>query len=77
MEAASAVKIPIIGMGGITNGREALEFMLCGATAVAVGTANFIDPMAAARVVDEIEGYLKDKGIADVRELIGKLEVTR
>ncbi len=75
-EAASTVKIPIIGMGGITSGREALEFMLCGATAVAVGTANFIEPMSAVRVVEEIEGYLQAKGIGDVRELIGALEVT-
>ena len=75
-EAASTVKIPIIGMGGITDGREALEFMLCGATAVAVGTANFIEPMSAVRVVEEMEGYLQAKGITDVRELIGALEVT-
>ena len=76
-EAASTVKIPIIGMGGISTGREALEFILCGATAVAVGTANFVDPMAAVRIVEEMEGYLKAKGIGDVRELIGALEVTR
>lgn len=73
-DASRTVKIPIIGMGGIMTGRDALEFMLCGATAVAVGTANFIDPLSAVNVVDEIERYMTANNVEDVRELIGSLQ---
>jgi dihydroorotate dehydrogenase (NAD+) catalytic subunit len=73
------VKVPIIGMGGILTGRDALEFLLAGATAVQVGTANFIRPDAAVQVVREIEAYLTAHGIASVGELTGTLQagVTR
>ena len=69
-----AVKIPIIGIGGILTGRDALEFLLAGAAAVQVGTANFIRPDAAVQVVREIEAYLRAHGIASVRELTGTLQ---
>lgn len=69
-----AVSIPILGMGGICTGEDAIEFMLCGATAVAVGTANFMDPLAAVKVVDGILRYCEEQGVKDVNELIGALE---
>lgn len=70
-QTAQAVKIPIIGMGGISTAEDAIEMLLAGATAVAVGTANFHNPSAAADVVDGIAAYMKQYGIKDVRELIG------
>ena len=69
-----AVKIPVIGIGGILTGRDALEFLLAGASAVQVGTANFIRPGAAVQVVREIEAYLDRHGMATVRELTGALQ---
>jgi dihydroorotate dehydrogenase (NAD+) catalytic subunit len=66
-----AVKIPIIGMGGISSGNDAIEFMLAGATAVSIGTYNFINPMVAGEVVSEIEAYLERKNIDDVNKIIG------
>ena len=65
-----AVKVPILGMGGITTGLDAVEFMLAGATAVAVGTANFMNPHATIEVIDGIESYCKEQGIDDVCQLI-------
>lgn len=70
-QAANAVKIPIIGMGGIMNAEDALEFILAGATAVSVGTANFHNPYATAEVVSGIEAYMKKYNIEDIRELVG------
>lgn len=70
-EAAHAVRIPVIGMGGITCGGDAVEFLLAGATAVSVGTANFTNPRAALDTAEGIEAYLIRKGIPDVRMLIG------
>jgi dihydroorotate dehydrogenase (NAD+) catalytic subunit len=75
-EASRAVDIPVIGMGGITGAREAVEFLIAGATAVAVGTANFTDPTIALRVIDGIENYLAEHGMADVNELIGSLDTS-
>lgn len=72
-QCAQAVRIPILGMGGITTGLDAIEFMLAGATAVAVGTANFMDPFASLRVVEGIRSYCEDQGVQDVNELIGGL----
>ncbi len=74
-ETAGAVSIPVIGMGGVTNARDALEFLIAGATAVAVGTANFTDPTTAVQVVRGIEEYLVEHGMQDVAELIGSLTV--
>ncbi len=70
----NAVKVPILGMGGIMNGTDAVEFMLAGATAVAVGTANFNNPKATLDVIAGIEQYCEEMGVADVKELIGALE---
>jgi dihydroorotate dehydrogenase (NAD+) catalytic subunit len=74
-QVAKAVSLPIIGIGGIMSGTDALEFMLVGATAVQIGTANFLDPSAAQTIAGDMERYLTDNGIPDVKELIGALEV--
>ncbi len=74
-QVARAVRLPIIGMGGILTAEDALEFMIAGATAVAVGTANFIDPEAPVRVIEGLEQYCTANGIQDVRQLIGSLEI--
>ncbi|MDR3707007.1 MAG: dihydroorotate dehydrogenase [Capsulimonadaceae bacterium] len=66
--------IPIVGMGGITNGIDAVEFLLAGATAVAVGTATFVNPAASLGVLDGLEAYMDEYGIDDVRELIGAVK---
>lgn len=70
-QAANAVDIPIIGMGGIMNAEDAMEFILAGATAVSVGTANFQNPYAVEEVVSGIEAYMKKFNIEDIREMIG------
>ncbi len=70
-EAAHTVRIPVIGMGGVASGTDALEMMLAGASAVAVGTATFHEPCAMIRIRDEIRDYLVRHGIADITELIG------
>jgi dihydroorotate dehydrogenase (NAD+) catalytic subunit len=72
-EVYKAVKIPIIGMGGISNGADAVEFMIAGATAVAVGTANFVDPYTPLKVIDFINEYCDRHGIKSVSELTGSL----
>lgn len=70
-QAAQAVKIPIIGMGGIANAEDAIEFLLAGASAVSVGAMNFVDPYTTVKVVEGIEAYMKQYGIEDINELIG------
>lgn len=70
-QTANAVKIPIIGMGGISNGEDAVEFLLAGATAVSVGTANFQNPRATEETVKGIEDYMKQYHFEDIRDLIG------
>lgn len=67
-----AVKIPIVGLGGIMNATDAVEFMLAGASAIEVGTANFIDPAVTTKIISGIDDYLTRKGISSVRELIGR-----
>lgn len=74
-QAARAVSIPIIGMGGIVTGEDALEFILAGATAVAVGTANFINPRASIDVLCEMEAILSQTGAGSIRELIGRVNL--
>ena len=69
-----AVKVPILGMGGIASGTNAVEFMLAGATAVAVGTANFVNPTATVDVIDGIAAYCEEQGVEHVTDLIGALE---
>ncbi len=74
-EAAQAVKIPIIGMGGIQNAADAIEFMVAGATAVAVGTANFYEPQTPLQVIAGIREYMHKHGQQDVREITGSVQV--
>ena len=73
-EAAKAVKIPVIGMGGIQTAADAIEFLMAGATAVAIGTANFYEPQTALQVVAGLRQFMQQKGIQDVRELIGSVQ---
>lgn len=72
-DVSHAVKIPVIGMGGICNGLDAVEFMLAGASAVAVGTATFVDPMASIKVIDGIRDYMERHNISAVSELVGAM----
>lgn len=74
-DAAQATSLPIIGMGGIFEPEDALEFMIAGATSVAVGTANFIDPTTIVRVIDGIEAYLIKKGHRSVSDIVGTVNV--
>jgi dihydroorotate dehydrogenase (NAD+) catalytic subunit len=74
-QTAKAVKIPVVGLGGIMNARDAVEFLLAGATAIEIGTANFIDPTVTVKVVDGINDYLERHGFTSVKQIIGALEV--
>lgn len=74
-QVAKAVKIPVVGLGGIMNATDAIEFLLAGATAVEIGTANFIDPQITVKVVEGIEAYLDRHGCKSVQEIIGGLEI--
>ena len=74
-QVAKAVKIPVVGLGGIMNWKDADEFLLAGATAIQIGTANFIDPAITVKVADGINDYLERHGYSSVREIIGALEV--
>ena len=73
-QVAQAVSVPVLGMGGISTGEDAVEFMLAGATAVAVGTANFVNPTATVDVINGIIDYCESQGVKDVNELIGALQ---
>lgn len=70
-QVAKAVKVPVIGLGGIMNANDALEFIMAGATAVQIGTANFIDPEVTVKIIKGIEDYCTRHGISDIKELIG------
>jgi dihydroorotate dehydrogenase (NAD+) catalytic subunit len=70
-EVARAVRIPVIGIGGITTAEDALDFLLAGATAVQVGTANFFNPTACPEIIDGLRAYCRAEGIVAIRELIG------
>ena len=74
-QVAKAVNIPVIGLGGIMNWKDAVEFMLAGASAIQIGTANFIDPAVTIKVEDGINNYLERHGCKSVKEIIGALEV--
>ena len=73
-QTAKAVKIPVIGLGGICSATDAIEFLLAGASAIQIGTANFIDPSISEKVVDGIADYLERHGFASVQDIIGALE---
>ena len=70
-QVAQAVKIPILGMGGIQNTEDALEFLMAGATMVAVGTANFFNPHATSQIIDGLQEYAEKEGLTNIREIIG------
>lgn len=70
-QVAKAVKIPVIGLGGIMNATDAIEFMMCGATAIQVGTANFIDPTVTMKIIDGMNEWCDTHGIKDIHEIIG------
>jgi len=74
-EAARSVKIPVVGLGGISNGLDAAEFLIAGASAVEVGTANFWDPSAPVRIARELDEFLQQEGIEHVNKLIGTLKL--
>jgi dihydroorotate dehydrogenase (NAD+) catalytic subunit len=71
------VKIPILGMGGITEARDALEFMIAGASAVQVGTANFVDPFIWPKLLDGINDYMRRHRISKIGDLVGTLDTQR
>lgn len=73
-QAANAVKIPVIGMGGIATPEDAIEFILAGATAVSVGAMNFVNPYATREIVEGIEAYMEKYGVSDIKELIGAVK---
>ena len=72
-DVAHAVKIPVVGLGGIMNATDAIEFMMCGATAIEIGTANFIDPGITKKVKDGINDWLDAHGCKSVQEIIGAI----
>lgn len=74
-QTAQAIKLPIIGMGGITTASDAIEFLLAGASAIEVGTYNFVDPTATVKIVDGIENYMRRHGFASVSDLVGALQL--
>jgi len=70
-EVSKAVEIPVIGLGGISNGKDAIEFMMAGASAIQIGTINFVNPMAGKEILLEMEAFLKEQGIKDINEIVG------
>ena len=76
-QTAQAVKVPIIGMGGIASATDAIEFLLAGASAVEVGTYNFVDPSVTTQIVDGIEDYMHRHGFMDIQDLIGALQIPK
>ena len=76
-QTAQAVQIPIIGMGGIATAIDAIEFLLAGATAIEVGTYNFVDPTAPIQILEGIEAYMQRHGFTDIKEIIGALEIPK
>ncbi|MBN1055983.1 dihydroorotate dehydrogenase [Clostridium cagae] len=70
-EVSKAVSIPVIGLGGISNGIDAIEFMMAGASAIQIGTINFVNPMAGKEIIEEMEAFCKEQGIKDINEIVG------
>jgi dihydroorotate dehydrogenase (NAD+) catalytic subunit len=73
-QASQAVSIPVCGIGGISSAEDAIKFLLCGASAVQVGTSNYLNPMIAGEIVDGIAAYCRDQGISHVADLVGTLD---
>jgi dihydroorotate dehydrogenase (NAD+) catalytic subunit len=76
-ECRQAVRLPIIGMGGIATANDVLEFLIAGATAVQVGTASFVDPLLWGKLIDGLTGYLTRHGIERISDLTGTLDTTK
>ena len=74
-QVAKAVKIPVVGLGGISTAKDAIEFLMCGATAIEIGTANFLDPAVSIKVRDGINDWLDSHGVHDIHDIIGCLDV--
>ena len=74
-QVSQAVNVPVIGIGGISNATDAIEFMLAGASAIQVGTANFIDPVISVKIVDGIKEYMERHGVSKVTDLIGAMKL--
>ena len=74
-QAAKAVNIPVMGLGGIVNGEDAIEFMLAGASTISIGCGNFVDPYCAVKTVEQIEEYMKKHNMEDINDIIGKVEM--
>ncbi len=74
-QVAQAVNIPVLGMGGIVNGEDAIEFMLAGATAISIGAGNFINPYTSVKTVEEIENYMKKYDIEDINSIVGTVQM--
>jgi len=70
-EVSKAVEIPVIGLGGISTGADAIEFMMAGASAIQIGTINFANPMAGKEIIDEMEAFCRSQGIKDINEIVG------
>ena len=70
-DVAKAVNVPVIGLGGIASGSDAIEFMMAGASAIQIGTVNFINPMAGKEIIEEMEAFLKEQGIKDINDIVG------
>ena len=70
-QVAKAVEIPVIGLGGISSGLDAIEFMMAGASAVQIGTVNFSNPMAGKEIITEMEQFCIEQGIKDINEIVG------
>jgi dihydroorotate dehydrogenase (NAD+) catalytic subunit len=73
-QVARAVKIPVVGLGGISTAKDAIEFLMCGATAIEIGTANFLDPAISIKVRDGINDWLDQHGVHDIHDIIGCLD---
>ena len=72
---AQSVNIPVMGLGGIMNGEDAIEFMIAGASTISIGAGNFVDPTVAVKTIDEIENYMKKNKIEDLKEIIGSIKM--
>ena len=72
---AQSVNIPVMGLGGIMNGEDAIEFMIAGASTISIGAGNFVDPTVAVKTIDGIENYMKKNKIEDLKEIIGSIKM--